>query len=196
MRQARSGKDRHDSSRRSAIEIFEAKNSRPFSQIRLEHFDKIEEFSAYDALDMNDNLLKRIERLTEPQRELLEKFLQAAEMGCGIDLRITLNFPDTAPELYAERSRKGESAPEFIERVYGEYLTGDFTRPMLRKLDPKCYQGLANWERAHGRAPINLPTRSEAIQRKIEESAAAGDATLEPYRRTLERNRQYKLQKG
>lgn len=70
-------------------------------------------------------------------------------------------LPTTPPEHYENRPDKTETAPAFIKRVYHDWLTGDFTRADLRKLDAKAEMALRNWERKNGRAELNLPTLKE-----------------------------------
>jgi hypothetical protein len=72
-------------------------------------------------------------------------------------------------QMYAARPNRKESAPQFIERVYGGagWLTGEFTRAELRKLDSAAVMGLENWERKNGRASLNLPTVKERNDREL-----------------------------
>lgn len=64
-------------------------------------------------------------------------------------------------EKYANRPN-GEDAPAFIERVWGPWLDGNFSRADLRKEDEGAATGLVNWETKHRRrADINLPTLQE-----------------------------------
>lgn len=81
-------------------------------------------------------------------------------------------------QFYANRPDRKETAPAFIERVYGAagLLTGEFTRADLRRLDPQAMMGLANWERTNGRAPVNLPTLKE---RNDQQTAPGGVLTEE-----------------
>ncbi len=99
----------------------------------------------------------------------------------------------TAPELYADRDNKNESAPAFVERVYGErgLLNGTFTRADLRRLDKQAYMGLMNWERSNGKAAINLPTLKERNDRLIEEAEASESPILRSYTRHLQSQRTY-----
>ena len=75
--------------------------------------------------------------------------------------------PASPPEIFRHRADKQENAPSFISRVYGQWLTGEFTRADLRRLDPTATEGLKNWERAHGKADLDLPTIAEANDRKL-----------------------------
>ena len=77
--------------------------------------------------------------------------------------------PERRPEFYADR-RPGETAPEFIKRVYGRWLDGNFTRAHLRGLDPRAEKALRDWEYHHGRVPekeLNLPTLKERNSRLL-----------------------------
>lgn len=71
----------------------------------------------------------------------------------------------TAPpagQTYENRPDRSENAPDFISRVYKDWLTGEFTRADLRKIDKSAERALNNWEQHSGtRAPINLPTLKE-----------------------------------
>lgn len=82
-------------------------------------------------------------------------------------------IPTEPPDglLYENRPSKSENAPAFIQRVYGPWLDGNFTRADLRRIDPKAITGLKNWERENKqRAEINLPT----IKEKNDALLAAG----------------------
>lgn len=58
-------------------------------------------------------------------------------------------IPDAAPELWSDRTGRKENPPAFVRRVYAPYLSGRFTRAMLRNLDPTLYTALAVWEHRH-----------------------------------------------
>lgn len=98
-------------------------------------------------------------------KEVCEVFRQIAA-NCGLDDELKQSKPrfPTAPpngETYANRPDRSEQAPDWISRVYAPWLTGDFTRAHLRKIDPAAAVGLENWERRNGRADLNLPTVKE-----------------------------------
>lgn len=112
----------------------------------------------------------------------------AAQLGMTIELRPTTfssdtdnQLPQVAPSpLYRERADKSENARDFVQRVYGPWLTGEFTRADLRRLDPSAAQGLKNWERLHGKSDLNLPTVIERNDRKLADLAAtSGNAAAE-----------------
>lgn len=84
--------------------------------------------------------------------------------------------PDAAPggELYASHGKNDRDIVAFINRVYGErgYLTGEFTRADLGRIDPSARTALDNWERKTAtrpkrRAPLNLPTLKEFNDRAL-----------------------------
>ncbi len=69
-------------------------------------------------------------------------------------------LPAVAPELYADRANRKESAPDFIQRVYAPWLDGRLSRVGLRALDSKAWAALNNWEQHAGlKAPFNLPSK-------------------------------------
>lgn len=74
--------------------------------------------------------------------------------------------PKSAPELYVERIEKRESIVEFLNRVYGPWLNGSFSRADLGKIDPKAYVALINYENKRKRSVprdiLNLPTKWQA----------------------------------
>lgn len=87
-------------------------------------------------------------------------------------------LPTTPPngELYKTHSAGDVDVVAFIERVYGQrgYLTGEFTRADLRRIDPSAATALNNWEkgsktRPKGRAPLNLPTVAERNDQRLME---------------------------
>ena len=90
------------------------------------------------------------------------------------------SLPTEAPAIFRERASKSENAPTFIQRVYGKWLTGEFTRADLRRLDESAATGLKNWERLHGKSDLNLPTVIERNDRKLADLAAtSGNAGAE-----------------
>jgi hypothetical protein len=108
-------------------------------------------------------------------------------------------LPQTAPDSYADR-QPGETAPEFIKRVYGRWLDGNFTRAHLRKLDPRAEKALRDWEYHHGRVPekeLNLPTLKERNSRLL----AAGlekepDALRRQGLRNIQAGRRYRASRS
>lgn len=87
-------------------------------------------------------------------------------------------------QLYANRPSKTENAPAFIQRVYGPWLDGNFTRADLRRIDAKAEMGLRNWERDHKqRADINLPTIKEKNDALLAAGIIVTDDPMETARR-------------
>lgn len=87
-------------------------------------------------------------------------------------------------QLYADRPSKSENAPAFIQRVYGPWLDGNFTRADLRRLDRKASIALTNWERDHKqRADINLPTIKERNDALVAAGLIVTDDPMETARR-------------
>lgn len=109
-----------------------------------------------------DRIKDHISSWSEEDRSILLDMLVNHTIRQQIDL-IKNAPPERAPsdELYSSRQDRQETPPDFIARVYGKWLTGEFTRADLRKLDKQAEMALRNWERKHGRAPINLPTLKE-----------------------------------
>jgi hypothetical protein len=104
-------------------------------------------------------------------------------------------LPHESPALYADRP-EGETAPDFIRRVYGRWLDGNFTRAHLRKLDARAEKALRDWEYHHGRVPesaLNLPTLKERNDRLLAAGLEAEpDALRRQGLRNIEANRRYR----
>jgi hypothetical protein len=132
-------------------------------------------------------------RLKELDAVALRRVLEIAEAIARGAL------PHTAPESYADRAA-GETAPEFIKRVYGRWLDGNFTRAHLRGLDPRAEKALRDWEYHHGRVSdkeLNLPTLKERNSRLL----AAGlekepDALRRQGLRNIGANRRYRASRS
>lgn len=137
-------------------------------------------------------------RLKELDAAGLRRVLEIAE-GIARGALAARVFPQTAPELYADR-QPGETAPEFIKRVYGRWLDGNFTRAHLRGLDPRAEKALRDWEYHHGRVPekeLNLPTLRERNTRLL----AAGlekepDALRRQGLRNIQAGRRYRASRS
>ncbi|MFF9554114.1 hypothetical protein [Methylobacterium fujisawaense] len=104
---------------------------------------------------------KAVSKLANDLRsgKLTQQYAAAAEPAQTIDRSSPPNG-----QLYADRPDRKETAPQFIERVYGGagWLTGEFTRADLRKVDPQAAAALNNWEsHSKQRANLNLPTVKE-----------------------------------
>lgn len=79
--------------------------------------------------------------------------------------------PAPPEAMYANRADKSELAPDFIKRVYGHLLDGEFTRPDLHHIDPAAEKALRDWEYRYHRLSLdelNLPTEEERNNRLIE----------------------------
>lgn len=148
-----------------------------FEEPFLDNYKKLRSTKAGRSLiEQHSRLLSNCERLGVDQLARARQILVEAETKLR-DLLLQgpksrFEIASAVPELYESRAAApkvetykdrpaGESAPDFIERIYGKRLTGEFTRADLRKLDAQAEMGLRNWERKHGRAPLNLPTVEE-----------------------------------
>lgn len=79
----------------------------------------------------------------------------------------------TPTELWSERSERKENPVAFVRRVYAPWLGKGMTRADLRRLDLPLYRAFSAWIRRHPEDPVSeLPSLSEAIDRKIERLAA------------------------
>lgn len=132
----------------------------------------LREFMDKELLDLSQRLkeLNHSEGgLEESARRLLEyaglSHLLAPTPQASADFNVAA-LPESAPAIFRDRSDKSENAPTFIQRVYGQWLTGEFTRADLRRLDPSAVQGLKNWERLHGKSDLKLPTIIERNDRR------------------------------
>lgn len=70
-------------------------------------------------------------------------------------------LPTRAPERWpANASKRTETPPEFVVRVYGPWMAaGVLTRPYLKRLDPPLFSSLDNWLKNNNRKdhPSPLP---------------------------------------
>lgn len=99
-------------------------------------------------------------------------------------------IPKTAPERYAERADKTEDAVAFVGRVYGPWLTGEFTKADLRRLDRQAYAALANWEQYQAKnAGKSLPFKLSSIWDDTKELAASGGVRRNDLVKRLDRVR-------
>ena len=76
-------------------------------------------------------------------RALLTSALQGADNVSQVRL------PASAPELWQGGRGNPETPPEFVRRVYGEWLGKGLDRAHIRNLDRPLYQALDNWLRRH-----------------------------------------------
>jgi hypothetical protein len=107
------------------------------------------------------------ERLGERHPDLLEELDDRAHGGERAG-----PSPEDIPE-YRDRAKSERrwGVVEFIKQKFGPWLDGSFTRADLRKGWPRTRQTLANYERRHGRVPLEelfLPSRGEKHQMAIE----------------------------
>ena len=87
---------------------------------------------------------------------------------------VTVALPSEAPATWKADKLAGDTPPEFIKRVYGEWLGKGLDRPTVRRLDPSLGQALDNWLRKNDMPPdVDLPTAKERNAREIEHLRAA-----------------------
>lgn len=140
-------------------------------------------FIDHIATIFNDRL--RSFKLSDAQKEeIVVSFLSR----CGLSTpevaksKLKLTFDSQANiELYEKRVDKKEDPVVFINRVYGSYLNGEFTRADLRKIDAKAVAALNNYENARKTkvplSQLNLPTVANRTTRKFVESELAPQIT-------------------
>lgn len=127
-------------------------------------------------------------RIDEAKR-LLENSSEEALDDCLYLLRRDA-IPRTAPERYADRADKDEDAVAFVGRVYGPWLTGEFTKADLRRLDRQAYAALSNWEQYQARnAGKSLPFKLSSIWNDTKELAASGGVRRNDLVKRLDRVR-------
>ena len=83
--------------------------------------------------------------------------------------------PDEAPELWARRDlNRRETAPQFIKRVYGEWIGHGLARKDLARLDEELYRALSVWLNRHPEDEMArlLPSQSEQLDELIERLSA------------------------
>ena len=111
------------------------------------------------GLDKSDRLAEANKVLAGATSEEINGIVALAK------LLIASKLPEVAPELYVDRPNKKETAPEFVKRVYNDYLDGRLTMAVIGRLDPKLRLGLNNWRsrQADKKFPswLNLPTKAE-----------------------------------
>lgn len=126
------------------------------------------------------DVVERLERLTDHARQHGEDGLEALARlifpeweafrpRSEITSRDVL-IPTEAPEMYPGL-RGPESPPEFVRRVYGEWLGQGLTRAHIRKLDPVLSTAINNWLKKPGcdwPADVDLPTLKEQNDRLVE----------------------------
>ena len=120
------------------------RNNAPFTSLPANPYNRVAEYEPKPPKTKDEKALLDEER----ERALAEE-----------RTKMRASFPQKAPELYAEREDKNEKAPHFIARVYEKWLTGEFNRVDLAKLDPSARSALDRWEQIHGTSQINLPSK-------------------------------------
>ena len=81
----------------------------------------------------------------------------------------SFDLPTQAPEIYQGR-RGPDTPPEFVQRVYGQWLGRGLTRAHIRNLDPKLYTAIDNWLKKPGcdwPSDVDLPTLKEQNDRDV-----------------------------
>lgn len=141
------------------------------------------------------NLICRLSDLAKLKFDLREsdiERLKSAADALLADETPLQAIPKRAPdgEIYSSHAKPGEDVVGFLNRVYGQrgYLTGEFTRADLRKIDPSAMTALNNWEkgnstRPRSRAPLNLPTVAERNDRYVAQGEIVADDPKETARR-------------
>jgi NAD(P)H-flavin reductase len=119
-----------------------------------------------DMLERVDaELIDLIVSLTREQQKAVKAFIAditAAQKPTAAQIK----------ERYQTDKQPHETITDFIARVYGRWLTGEFTRADLRKIDNQAEMALRNWERQHGKTPLtvlNLPTLKERNDRLLQQ---------------------------
>lgn len=86
-----------------------------------------------------------------------------------------VDLPNKAPALWSERDLNlRENAPQFIRRVYGDWLGRGLARKDLSRLDEHLYGALSVWLTRHPDDEIVrlLPSQGEQIDELIERLSA------------------------
>jgi hypothetical protein len=82
-------------------------------------------------------------------------------------------LPQKAPALWAEDRRPRETPPDFIKRIYEQWIGKGLGRPDLHRLDKPLYLAFAKWiERKGLPEDLDLPTASERTDRWVKKIAA------------------------
>lgn len=86
-----------------------------------------------------------------------------------------LALPQTAPEFWKARDLNlRENAPQFIRRVYAQWLGRGLERKDIARLDQDLYKALSVWLSRHPEDPIvaDLPPQREKLDELIDELSA------------------------
>lgn len=200
--------------RKDAVELFNIRDSETIASFLLRvygtpgqldstftrgHLRKIDPTAAL-ALDRLEQEFKKAQSNKSSSEGDLEELDQALTTKSTNGSEAS--FPPN--ERYSTHALPGEDAVRFIERVYGQagYLTGEFTRADLRKIDPSAAKALDNWEQAtkqrpKRRAPLNLPTLKEKNDRLLSQAPDQTPIAVKEHERlrSIARRRQTKLEK-
>ncbi|WP_182422404.1 hypothetical protein [Aureimonas sp. ME7] len=105
-------------------------------------FEKAAKREVLVAVGLQEPLLMKVmAQAAEDSKTVNEWIIEAINHRMMMRVEpVVRNLPTSPPngELFKHRANRREKPPEFIARVYGPYLTGDFTRADLRRVD-------ANW---------------------------------------------------
>jgi hypothetical protein len=143
-----------------------------------------------DSLRLPATAVKRLEQLTEfakkhgdeglaEQARLLFPEWGISENSAARSTQ-SRELPTEAPEIY-QGLRGPETPPQFVQRVYGEWLGHGLTRAHIRNLDPKLYTAIDNWLKKPGcewPADVDLPTLKEQNSRWAERVQSEGLANV------------------
>lgn len=157
--------------------------------------------SSENYINHHPDSIVRLERLMEYARQNgetgLKEYAQllfpdwfAHQLPKSQDTNLPL--PTKAPEAY-QGLRGPETPPEFVQRVYGEWLGHGLTKAHIRKLDPKLAVAINNWLSRPGNewpADVDLPTLKEQNDRWVDRAREQGptvnlgpEASLRDYHR-------------
>lgn len=115
------------------------------------------------AKNENIKLLARIGRIQKVPEHYarLQNLLNELDPDGAPDAALPTELPKIAPERWSERKDKGESVPEFVERVWGPWIRAELlTLGSLRPLDSGLRPAIYKYCRITGTDPASiLPTR-------------------------------------
>lgn len=133
--------------------------------------ERTERLAAY-AKEHGKDGLEDYARLLFPEWSFVDQSRQASPAS--------IQLPTEAPENY-QGLRGPETPPQFVQRVYGPWLSHGLTRAHIRKLDQKLYEGINNWLSRPGNewpADVDLPTLKEQNSRWAERVQSEGLANV------------------
>ena len=128
--------------------------------------------------------------LTETELDSLVAVFQREIMRV-LNRKAKIELPTKAPKLYVDRPQ-GQNIIDFLRdpKGWGPYVAaGVLTRPDLRRLDRKAYDGLTSWLQHHSLPlDMSLPSKSAVIDnaaRQITAVAGVTDVTVRRVAQTL-----------